>query len=101
MSKDLAGINYDNSIPGFKHIIIHPHFVKELQWVKGEYNSVNGMVRSEWRRVGDKIILTVTIPPNTTATVFTDKEESVAGGSHIFTVKNHFGPPCNSSKSNY
>ena len=86
MSKDLAGINYDNNKPGFKHIIIHPHFAKDLQWVKGEYNSVNGLVRSEWRRDGNKVILTVTIPPNTTATVFTNKEEKVASGTHVFII---------------
>ncbi|MEI6565559.1 MAG: family 78 glycoside hydrolase catalytic domain [Verrucomicrobiota bacterium] len=86
MYKDLAGINYDNYVPGFKHIIIHPHFAKELQWVKGEYNSVNGMVRSEWRRDGDKVILTVTIPPNTTATIFTNKEEKVVAGTYVFII---------------
>ena len=36
----LAGINHDDSAPGFRHIRITPHFVKELDWAKGEYHSV-------------------------------------------------------------
>ena len=48
----LAGINYDSAKPGFEHILIRPYFVKDLQWVKGEYKSVKGLIRSEWKREG-------------------------------------------------
>ena len=65
----LAGINYDEQKPGFKHILIQPHFVKGLDWVKAEYKSVNGIIRSEWERKGEQVILKVTIPVNTNATV--------------------------------
>jgi len=36
----LAGINYDVAKPGFENVIIKPHFVKDLDWVQGKYNSV-------------------------------------------------------------
>lgn len=83
----LAGINFDADQPGFKHIVIRPYFVKDLQWVKGEYQSVKGLIRSEWKRDKDKITLTVTIPANTTATVYMgDKTHAVDAGTHIFTL---------------
>ena len=84
MTNNLAGINFDISEPGFNHIIIHPYFVKELDWVKGEYNSVNGLIRSEWKRKKNKIILRVSIPANTTETVYLDKVYFVKSGIHKF-----------------
>lgn len=81
----LAGINYDPNTPGFKHILIEPHFVDGLDWVKSEYNSVKGVIRSEWKRVGNNIYLNVQVPINTTATIQVgNKTISVEGGKHSF-----------------
>lgn len=81
----LAGINFDLNNPGFKHIFIQPHFVEGLDWVKGDYNSVKGLIRSEWKRLGSRIQLDVEIPINTTATVLVgDKAISIEGGKHKF-----------------
>lgn len=86
MTNCLAGINYDTTQPGFRHIIIRPYFVENLDWVKGAYQSTNGMIRSEWKRDNNNVVLTVTIPANTTATVCLDKEEKIGSGVHIFTI---------------
>jgi hypothetical protein len=67
---DLAGIASDSSAPGFKKIIIKPAIVGDLAWVKGKYNSVHGPVTTEWRRATDGFSLKISIPVNTTATVF-------------------------------
>ncbi len=81
----LAGINFDPNNAGFKHILLQPHFVEGLDWVKGEYNSIKGLIRSEWKRVGGSIQLDVEIPINTTATVLVgDKAISIEGGKHKF-----------------
>jgi alpha-L-rhamnosidase len=85
MTNSLAGINLDPAIPGFSHFIIRPYFVKELDRAKGEYLSVNGMIRSEWKREGKKIHLTVTVPANTTATIYADKIYNVVSGIHYYT----------------
>ncbi|MDP4238663.1 MAG: family 78 glycoside hydrolase catalytic domain [Bacteroidota bacterium] len=87
MSNALAGINLDPAMPGFSHIIIQPRFVNELDRVKGEYLSVNGLIRSEWKREGNRIALSVTIPANTTATVYADKIYRVKSGEHRFILK--------------
>ena len=79
----LAGINYDEAQPGFRHILITPHFVEGLDWVKGEYRSVQGMIRSEWSREGNRVMLKVEIPDNTTATVIAcGKEQQLGAGVH-------------------
>jgi len=87
MTNALAGINADVNRPGFSHIIVRPYFVKKLDWAKGEYQSVNGLVRSEWERKGDKVILRVSIPANTTATVYADKMYEIKSGEYHFVLK--------------
>ena len=66
----LAGIQPDTSAPGFKKVIIRPDFVSDLTWVKGEYHSIYGTIKSEWKQEKDIILLTVEIPANTTADLY-------------------------------
>jgi len=66
----LAGICPDESGPGFKKIIIKPAIVGDLTWVKCGYDSIHGRIVSNWKRDGDKLTMEVTIPINTTATVY-------------------------------
>ncbi|MGC3957984.1 MAG: family 78 glycoside hydrolase catalytic domain [Verrucomicrobiota bacterium] len=47
---DLAGIQPDPVAPGFQHFLIKPAVVKDLTWVLANYESVQGEIRSEWRR---------------------------------------------------
>jgi hypothetical protein len=67
---DVAGIGCDPAGPGFKKIIINPQPVGDLTWVKAGYDSIRGMIVSNWKRDGDKFTLNVTIPANTTATIY-------------------------------
>jgi alpha-L-rhamnosidase len=67
--KSLAGIQPDPSGPGFKKFFIKPSIVGDLTWVKCHHDSMYGRIESSWRRHEDKLILNVTVPPNTTATV--------------------------------
>ncbi|MGV8136967.1 MAG: family 78 glycoside hydrolase catalytic domain [Mangrovibacterium sp.] len=87
MVNSLAGINYDTRERGFEKIIIKPDYIGDLSWVKGEYKSVKGLIKSEWTREGDQIKLMVTIPANTRATIYTDKTTNVRGGNYEFTFK--------------
>ena len=65
---DLAGIRSGGN--GFKKIIIAPQPVGDVTWAKASYDSIRGKITSDWVRTGDGFILNVTIPANTTATVF-------------------------------
>ncbi|MCA9062504.1 MAG: family 78 glycoside hydrolase catalytic domain [Planctomycetaceae bacterium] len=66
----LGGIHYDPQHPGFKHIILRPQLVGDLQWVNASHESVYGTVVSRWKRTGNHFVWQVTVPPNTTATAF-------------------------------
>ena len=68
--KWLAGIQADPTAVGFDKIIIRPQMVSNVNWVKGEYRSIQGNIISEWIRNEDNFILDLTIPVNTTALVY-------------------------------
>lgn len=70
MLRELAGINYDVEYPGYKKIIIWPHFVEGLNEVEGKTGSVYGTIFSKWKREGEVITFDVIIPANTTAQVY-------------------------------
>lgn len=67
---DLAGIGGDPAGPGFKRIRIEPQPVGEVTWVNASVESIRGRIASHWTRAGGIFTLSVTVPPNTTATVF-------------------------------
>jgi alpha-L-rhamnosidase len=77
--ESLAGIRPDPSGPGFKKILIKPNVVGDLHWAACWYDSVHGRIVSHWRRRGGQLLMDVTIPANTTATVFipTSRPEDV------------------------
>jgi len=74
--QSLAGIRPDESGPGFKKIIIKPAVVGDLTWVKCSYDSIHGRIVSNWNREGDKLTMDVTIPVNTTATVYVPAKDA-------------------------
>ncbi len=86
MVNELAGINHDPQNPGFARILITPHFVKDLSWVKGQYQSVKGLISSEWKRENGKIILSVMVPEGCSATIITGEGQKteVGSGKHQF-----------------
>ena len=71
----VAGISSDVSEAGFKHIVMNPIPDKRLGFVKAEYNSVAGLIKSAWRYEGDKWIWDFTIPEGSTASVTLPGEE--------------------------
>ncbi len=66
----LGGIRLDPAAPAFKRFVIKPAVVGDLTWVRCSYQSLYGKIQCDWRREGDKLRLNVTIPANTTATVY-------------------------------
>ena len=63
----LAGIR--PAAPGFKKILIQPSIAGDLKWVKAHFDSPYGRIVSNWKIEGDQLIMDITIPANTTATV--------------------------------
>jgi len=68
--KYVLGIIPDISGPGFEKFTIRPYMFKELSFAEGEFNSIKGIVKSSWRKESGYFNLDVTIPENTSATLF-------------------------------
>lgn len=66
----LAGINPDPEHPGFEEFILKPAFVKDINFVDATYRSIRGSIESSWKRDGKNIQWEITIPANSSATVF-------------------------------
>jgi alpha-L-rhamnosidase len=70
MYETVAGIGLDPSVPGYKRIVLRPRPGGGLTYAKGELQSMYGKIASSWRIDGGRIHLSVTVPANTTATVY-------------------------------
>jgi alpha-L-rhamnosidase len=67
--KGPGGIRPDPSRPGFKHILLAPYFPEGLDRFEARHTSPYGEIVSGWERRRRKILYTVTIPANSTATL--------------------------------
>lgn len=67
--KALGGIKPDPSNPGFRNILLEPHFVKGLNQFEASHLGPNGLIVSGWKRNREKIEYNLTVPANSTATV--------------------------------
>ena len=68
MVENIGGIRSDG--PSYKHLIIAPQLNDRLAHAVTGYDSIRGRVETKWKNTGGKFSLDVTIPANTSATVF-------------------------------
>ena len=68
MYQSLGGLN--PGAPAFRKVIVKPQPAGDLEWVNCDFMSVNGMIRSNWKREGGAFVLNVDIPVNCTAEVW-------------------------------
>ena len=78
-----AGIDLDPNRVAFRHIVLRPRVDGPLTWVKAHHDSLYGRIESDWTRGEGMLSLHVTVPPNTTATVYvpTSDAKSVTEGT--------------------
>jgi len=79
--KALGGIKPDPEQPGFKNVLLEPHFVKDLTQFEARHTGPYGEIVSSWKREGSKVRYTVVIPPNSTATLKLDSGRVMQLGS--------------------
>ncbi|RXK53608.1 alpha-L-rhamnosidase [Oleiharenicola lentus] len=72
--RHVAGIELDPEVPGYQRFVLQPHLGAGLDFARATYRTMHGEIASAWRREGDKLTWTVTVPPNTTAQVFIPSE---------------------------
>jgi alpha-L-rhamnosidase len=68
MVENIGGIRAEG--PSYKEIAIDPRPGGRLTEACTFYNSIRGRIGTCWKKQGDKLMVEVTIPANTTATVF-------------------------------
>ncbi len=68
--RTLAGIQPDENRPGFEHIVIKPFIPDSLSFVRASVQTVRGHVAVKWTKKNGSLQLNVTIPANSTATVY-------------------------------
>ena len=82
-----AGIASDPTNPGFRNVIMAPRPDRRLGFVKAEYKSAAGLIKSAWRYEGKKWIWDFTVPRKSTASVTLPGESFArhydAGDHHV------------------
>jgi alpha-L-rhamnosidase len=68
----IGGINPDPQSPGFKHIVFWPQAGGGINWASAAFQTIHGLVRCAWTNdpVATNASLRVTVPPNTTASLY-------------------------------
>ena len=77
--RDLAGLDLDEARPGFAHVNVRPTPLDGLSWVDASFASGRGVIAVRWERTGATFRLAVTLPPNTTGTVYLPLPREGAG----------------------
>ena len=76
MFSTAAGIDTDG--PAFSHIRVRPLPGDGVDHVKAHYDSIRGRIATEWTKKPDGFRLEVSIPANTTATVYLPAKDGAA-----------------------
>lgn len=83
MYERIGGLTPDPDHPGYKHFFVRPFVPQPLDWAKCELETAYGKASSSWKKQDGKLVMEVTVPPNTTATIQfpgdRESEEVVAG----------------------
>ena len=89
--KGIAGIHPDESKPGFKNVLLYPNFVSGLDSFLALHDGPLGNLVCSWTRDGNSIFYQVTIPANTTASIYFPKLDNKSvwmNGKLISTINN-------------
>jgi alpha-L-rhamnosidase len=68
--RGLAGIRTDPASPGYKKFIIKPAVSDDLEWVNAYHDSPYGRIVCNWRKQDEVLVMEITVPANTSATVY-------------------------------
>ncbi len=70
MYRTILGINNDDAHPGYAEFVVHPIPGGGLTWARGTHRTIRGTIASSWRVDENTFTEEVTIPANTSATVY-------------------------------
>lgn len=78
--KALGGIFPDETQPGFKNVVLKPNFVSGLGQFEAKHKGPYGIIISAWKKLDKKVLYKVTIPANSTATLYLNAREVLESG---------------------
>jgi alpha-L-rhamnosidase len=84
----IGGIDLDPEQPGYKYIIMRPQPGGGLTHAKAELHSMYGFIRSEWTLRNNSFDWQVTIPANTTATIYVPAKDVSHVTENGYSVEN-------------
>jgi len=74
--KGIGGIFPDQNAPGFKNVLLKPHFVKGLEYFNASHIGPYGEIVSNWKKSKENWVdYHVVVPPNSTATLHLKAKE--------------------------
>ena len=76
MFRSMLGIETDGA--GFKKITMKPELGEGITWAKGHYDSIQGRIGSDWKIENKTFHWNITVPANTTATVYLPAMDAAA-----------------------
>ena len=69
MYQEIAGIQVDEKIPGYRHILLRPRLANGMRFARAVYESPYGQIVSGWKRNETEIEIAISIPANSFAAV--------------------------------
>jgi alpha-L-rhamnosidase len=87
--RNVAGINPDDTSPGFKNVIVYPRPGGGITNCSGALNSIRGTIRSSWTNTPSTYALSVSVPANATASVF------LIGATNLASITESGSPATN------
>jgi len=86
----VAGIEPDATAPGYKHTLLRPQPGGGLTCARATLDTLYGVLSSDWKIENGNFEYTVTVPPNTTATVHLPREGRITlNGNSVSSLIHH------------
>jgi alpha-L-rhamnosidase len=89
--RHVAGIELDPDVPGYQRFVLRPFIGAGLDFARATYRTMHGEIASHWRRDGERLTWTATVPANTTAQIFIPSEPGTEVGSDGLAVTGREG----------
>ncbi len=86
ISSTVLGINWQESSPGFSHIVLRPNPIRELESLKVKFKSPYGKIEISCSLVGDGFLYCFEIPRSATAILPSGKSYSFPSGNHKIKI---------------
>jgi alpha-L-rhamnosidase len=93
----LGGINLGPDGEGYRHILVEPNMVEDLDWASASIETVRGQVSCSWKKKAGAVSMEVTIPANSVARIVVPAEQemttvTVKEGDHVVWQDGKFVP---------